>query len=77
MTVWYFDNEDCSGIFSSKEKALDSLHAGAERCEWQILEINDYEDYVCIDYAYYIGGKGWQIGHCDIVSYTLDEDYFA
>lgn len=77
MEVWYLDNQDSSGVFSSKQKALDSFHAGAERCGWRIIDIEDDEGWTTITYAYLTLGGEWKIDTVDILMYNLDEDNFG
>lgn len=77
MTVWYFDNEDCSGIFSSKEKALESFWAGAKRCGWRNVEIIDNGEWVRIIYFWDDNNDAPHFGECYISAYTLDEDHFG
>lgn len=77
MKVWYFDNQDCSGVFSSKENALASFHAGAKRCGWKVVAIDDNRTWVTITYAYSPLDEEWKIGTADILMYVLDEDHFG
>lgn len=78
MTVWLFDNEDCTGIFSSKEKAFDSLYAGAERCEWRNVKvIENGPECFTIEYQYENKYNEWVKDSCYIVAYELDEDNFS
>lgn len=77
MKVWYFDNGDFSGVFSSKEKALDSLHTGAERYGWKNVAVTDYGDWAEIYFTYYeFNGTAYD-NVCYIFSYNLDEDNFG
>lgn len=78
MKVWYFNNEDCSGLFSSKEKALESLRKEAERCEWtyEIIEYPD-EDFIEVKASYDWDGTVHTINDVYIVGYELDEDHFS
>lgn len=77
MNIWYLDNQDCSGVFSSKENAMASLHAGAKRCGWRIIDIEDNEGWTTVTYAYQTLSDEWKINTVDILMYTLDEDNFG
>ena len=76
MTVWYLDNEDCSGIFSTREKAIESLRNCAKRCGWVELSHRSYswgDEFHwawCADDIY----EDWQISSTTILAFTLDED---
>lgn len=75
MKVWYLDNEDCSGIFSSLEKAIKSFYTCAERCEWVVLQ-HDSDQWGDIFYfAWKHPETGcWKTDSVIILEYNLDED---
>ena len=75
MTVWYLDNEDCSGVFSTREKAIESFENCAERCDWVVLEHQSegWGDVFIYAWRNFDGGT-WSTDSVAIVSYVLDED---
>lgn len=73
MTVWYFDCEGCSGVFSTKEKALASYYAGAKSNGMKTIHVLDSGNYVEILSEYDNGATDW----LTISAYELDEDNFG
>ena len=75
MKVYYLDHMDCSGVFSSKEKAFESFMTCANRCGYTSIEKKDDSDGCStIFYVWYgFDGKG-RSGTADILEYELDED---
>lgn len=75
MKVYYLDHLDCSGIFSSKEKAFESFMTCANRCGYTHIEKEDDPDgYSTISYIWYgFDGKP-RSGAAEILEYELDED---
>ena len=74
MTVWYLDNEDCSGVFSSREKAIESFHNCAQRCGWVELEHQAEYWSDVFKYAWRNSMGLWKTDTVVIQEYTLDED---
>lgn len=76
MEIWWLENQDCSGAFSTKEKAIASLKHCAKRCGWRNLHvIGAGEEYT--SYAYEWRDKDGTWHYADdvfIARYILDED---
>ena len=75
MTVWYLENQDCSGVFSTREKAAESFRNCAKRCGWRNVRVTDDWGY---DIIYAFEWKDldgvWHETTSFIQSYELDED---
>ena len=74
MKFYYLDNEDCSGIFSSVEKAKESYFNFIKRCGWKHIKEKEYSDDT-IDLTYvWERNSGKAKGIVSIIPYELDED---
>ena len=78
MKLYYLDNEDCCGIFSSVEKAKASYFNFINRCKWKHIKEKEYSDgTIDLTYIYTIKNSGVEVkfkGIASISPYELDED---
>lgn len=74
QVVYYLNNQDCSGVFSTFEKAKSSLANCASRCSW-VLVSEQQLDYTCWNWRFVkvLHGEEMEI-EANIFSYNLDED---
>lgn len=75
MKVYYLDNMDCSGVFSTKEKAFESFMTCANRCDYTNIHKTEDEGEVEISYRWYHPTLDtWNSDTAYILEYELDED---
>ena len=75
MKVYVLENIDRSGVFSTREKAIESARHCAERCEWIELECKLEPWGAKMSFAYYNPViTQWQIADVTVLEYELDED---
>ena len=76
MKVYVVENEDCSAVFSTKEKAIESVRRCANRCEWKEIETIDHGEWVRFVFAYKnCVSEKYEIHTVEILEYELDEEY--
>lgn len=76
MKVYVLENQEQSGVFSTKEKAFGALRRCAERCEWKEIEsINGGQWMRFIFTLKNSVPKEEEIFSADILEYELDEEY--
>lgn len=75
MKVYYLDHMDCSGVFSSKEKAFESFMTCADRCGYADIKRKDYEGETTIYFKWHNPvNKYYNNAEAYIFEYELDED---
>lgn len=71
MTVYYLMNEDCSGVFSTIEKAWESFLNCAERAGWTEYEVEEKADDFFSVMVHY-NNRWFQVA---CIEYLLNEDH--
>ena len=72
--VFYLNNDDCSGVFSTFEKAEQSLKNCATRCDWVLVSDQQLDDFTW-GYRYVKYWKGSELKiEASIEAFIIDED---
>ena len=76
MKVYVLENQENSGVFSTKEKAIEALRLCAERCEWKEVEVAEGEGWMKFTFTLEDGVPTEEETFSSaILEYELDEEY--
>lgn len=76
MTFYYLELDDRSGIFSTKEKALEHFYEVAEKCDWKNIEvINRTQDWIKLYFDLLDEDNDTYTSLGQIIAYELDRKY--
>ena len=75
MKVWVLKNQQYSGVFSTKEKALESLRNYFKRTKPTVIKYYNNHDFITTIIYHLPTKASWDNYAAEIIEFDFDKDY--